>query len=133
MIRTIGHAVIAYLDGGFAYAVAAWGLVLSGLLEWCAVWGYVAILCTLMRRQRDVRSRSALLAVRPYFGTMLCGWVVYASLNLVLLVDMVLTRAVVLIPPGISGPSEFSEPRAPPSDLCLLTAPVAPLPQAPRC
>ena len=98
VIRTIGHAVIAYLDGAFAYAVAAWGLVLSGLLEWCAVWGYVAILCTLMRRQRDVRPRSALLAVRPYFGTMLCGWVVYASLNLVLLVDMVLARAVVLHP-----------------------------------
>jgi uncharacterized protein involved in response to NO len=98
VIRTIGHAVIAYLDSRFAYAVAAWSLVLSGLLECGAVWGYVAILYSLMRRQRDVQPRSALLAVRPYFGTMLCGWIVYASLNLVLLVNMALARAVVLHP-----------------------------------
>ena len=97
-IRTIGHAVIAYLHGHLAYAVAAWGLVFSGLLEGCAMWGYVAILCTLLRKQTDVRKRPALLGVRPYFGIMLCGWVVYASLNLVLLVNMVLSRAVVLHP-----------------------------------
>ena len=98
-VRTIGHTVIAYLDGHLAYAVAAWGLVFSGLLEWCAVLGYVAILCTLVRRKRDVRQRPALLAVRPYFGIMMCGWIVYASLNLLLLVDMVLSRTVVLHPP----------------------------------
>jgi uncharacterized protein involved in response to NO len=97
-VRTIGQAVIAYLDGHLAYTVAAWGLVLSGLLEGCAVWGYVAILCTLLCKQQDDRQRAALLAVRPYFGSMLCGWVIYASLNLVLLVDMVRSRAVVLQP-----------------------------------
>jgi hypothetical protein len=98
VIRTIGQAVIAYLHGPLAYAVVAWGLVVSGLLEGCAMWGYVAILCTLLREQTDVRKRPALLGVRPYFGIMLCGWVVYASLNLVLLVDMALSRAVVLHP-----------------------------------
>jgi uncharacterized protein involved in response to NO len=97
-LRTIGQAVIAYLEDHLAYTVAAWGLVLSGLLEGCAVWGYVAILCTLLRKQTDVRKRPALLGVRPYFGIMLCGWVIYASVNLVLIVNMALARAVVLQP-----------------------------------
>jgi uncharacterized protein involved in response to NO len=97
-IRTIGQAVLAYLHGPLASTVVAWSLVFSGLLEGCAVWGYVAILYTLVRKPTDVRKRPALLSVRPYFGIMVCGWVVYASLNLVLLVNMVLARAVVLHP-----------------------------------
>jgi uncharacterized protein involved in response to NO len=95
-MRTLGQAMVPYLLGHAAYTVVAWLLVFSGLLEWLAVVGYVAILYALRRGVTDVSQRPALLAVQPYFGMMVSGWLLYASLNLVLLVHMGLSSAVVL-------------------------------------
>ena len=95
-MRTCGHAIVPYLHGHATYPVVAWLLVFSGLLEWLAVAGYVGILYSLRRGVVDVSQRPALLAVQPYFGMMASGWLLYASLNLVLLVHMGLTSGVIL-------------------------------------
>jgi hypothetical protein len=97
-IHTIGHASLPYLGANAAYPVVAWLLVGSGVLEWVAVVGYGSMLYAILRGAGDVSQRPALLALRPYFGMMLSGWLLYASLNLGLLVHMVLRHTVVLHP-----------------------------------
>jgi uncharacterized protein involved in response to NO len=84
-----------------------WLLASSGFLEWCGVLLYVTLLLGTMRglapgkrpvnlgRSADAVAggeRPALLAVKPYFGMMVGGWVLYACLNLLLLLHMALHR-----------------------------------------
>jgi uncharacterized protein involved in response to NO len=95
-VRTFGHASVPYLHAHSAYTVVAWLLVFSGVLEWLGIVGYVCILCFLRRSVADIDKRPALLTVRPYFGMMASGWLLYASLNLVLLVHMGLGSGVIL-------------------------------------
>jgi hypothetical protein len=57
---------------------------------------YVSLLITTLRGVGDIRRQPALLSVRPYFGMMLAGWILYASLNLGLLVDMALREAIIV-------------------------------------
>jgi hypothetical protein len=58
----------------------------------------VLLLLRLVRGVHDTSQRPALLSVRPFFGMMVSGWVVYGSLNLLLLVHMALQRVVVVSP-----------------------------------
>lgn len=97
VLRSLGHSILPYLHTfSVSMLVVAWVTVLSGLLEWGAVLGYVALLVTVFRGVGNAAQRPALLSVRPYLGMMVCGWSLYASLNLLLLGQMAVTQAVIL-------------------------------------
>lgn len=96
VLRSLGQAVVPYLSERPVFAPVAWLGVAAGLLEWSGILGYVYLLVHTFCRVGDASQRPALLSVRPYFGMMITGWVVYACLNLVLLVHMALAQAVVL-------------------------------------
>ena len=49
---------------------------------------YVGLLVSTIRGSGVTSARPALVALRPFLAAMLCGWVLYAGLNAVLLVDM---------------------------------------------
>ena len=88
LLRSIGHSVLPYLAGGdFFFIIVNWLVAGSGLLEWCGILMYVALLVKTLRGV-NIRMQPALLSVRPFFAMMLAGWVLYASLNLVLLLQM---------------------------------------------
>ncbi|HEY7490866.1 MAG TPA: hypothetical protein VIH59_07155, partial [Candidatus Tectomicrobia bacterium] len=72
-----------------------WLVAGSGLLEWCGIGLYAMLLARTVRSVGEVSKRPA-LAVRPYVGMMLAGWVLYACLNLGLLGHMALHRSVVV-------------------------------------
>lgn len=95
-VRSIGQSVMPYLSGFQGQVAVAWCLVASGLLEWLGILGYVGMLLGLFRASRNAGQRPALRAVRPYFGMMVCGWVLYACVNLALLVHMALANATVV-------------------------------------
>jgi uncharacterized protein involved in response to NO len=97
-LRSLGQAVLPYLSGQSVFVPVVWLGVASGVLEWSGILGYVYVLIRTFCQGGDASQRPALRSVRPYFGMMLTGWVVYACLNLVLLVQMALIQAVVLHP-----------------------------------
>lgn len=87
LLRILGQTVLPYLARPTLFVVLSWLTAGSGLLEWCSILMYVALLLKSLRGV-NVRIQPALLSVRPFFAMMLAGWVLYASLNLVLLVQM---------------------------------------------
>ena len=96
VLRGVGHAVLPYLTATSALLPVAWLVAVSGGLEWLGILIYVGLLLSTLRGAGDIRQHSALRAVRPYFGMMVSGWLLYACLNLGLLIHMVLAQAVVV-------------------------------------
>jgi uncharacterized protein involved in response to NO len=94
-LRSIGQVVVPYLVYSPWLAPVVWLVAGSGLLEWVGVGLYTILLLRTVRGVGDSQ-RPALLAVRPYVGMMLAGWVLYACLNLGLLGHMALQRSVVV-------------------------------------
>ena len=92
LLRGLGHPILPYLGGS---ALGYWLVAGSGLLEWIAIVMYVALLLRTLRGVRDARLQPALFSVRPYFGMMLAGWLLYATLNLLLLLGMAWRRELV--------------------------------------
>jgi uncharacterized protein involved in response to NO len=99
LLRTLGQPALPYLAGGPAFAVASWVSAASGLLEWVGIVAYVSLLLRTLRGAGDVRMQPALFSVRPFFGMMLTGWILYGSLNLVLLARMAVGGAPVVDQP----------------------------------
>ena len=97
-LRSIGQSVLPYLTGTLAMRPVAWLVVVSGVLEAWGILSYVCILYITIRGMAPAEQRPALLAVKPYFGMMLAGWVLYASFNAVLLVQMAIHQSTVLDP-----------------------------------
>jgi uncharacterized protein involved in response to NO len=97
-LRSLGQAMLPYLLGHRAYTPVAWLVVASGGLEGSGILGYLWVLLRTFNAGRNVCQRPALRAVRPYFGMMAAGWVLYAGLNLGLLVHMALDAGVVVHP-----------------------------------
>ena len=95
-LRSVGHAVLPYLTATSARLPVVWLVAVSGVLEWLGILLYVGLLLSIFRRAGDIRQHPALRAVRPYFGMMVSGWLLYACLNLGLLTHMVLAQAVVV-------------------------------------
>jgi hypothetical protein len=93
-LRSIAHPVLPYVTETRIFLPTVWLLAISGLLEWGGILAYVGLLLRTMRRVQD--QRPALLAVRPYFAMMVSGWVLYASLNLVLLGHMAWRQTIVV-------------------------------------
>ena len=92
LLRGLGHPTLPYLGGS---AFGYWLVAGSGLLEWIAIVMYVALLLRTLRGVRDARLQPALFSVRPYFAMMLAGWLLYATLNLLLLLCMAWRRELV--------------------------------------
>lgn len=96
LLRSVGHIVLPYLTRGNLFILLNWVIAGSGLLEWCAIFIYVSLLIKTLRNSGKATRRPALLSVKPYFVTMLTGWILYASLNLVLLIQMALSKSVII-------------------------------------
>ncbi|MFQ5802540.1 MAG: hypothetical protein ACE5JQ_06560 [Candidatus Methylomirabilales bacterium] len=96
LLRSIGHSVLPYLAGGDFSVPVSWLVAGSGLLEWCGIVMYVSLLTRTLRGLGDVRMQPALRSVRPFFGMMVTGWLLYATLNLILLVAMAVRKDIVV-------------------------------------
>jgi uncharacterized protein involved in response to NO len=98
VLRSIGQPVLPYLTERPTFSPVVWLLALSGGLECAGIVLYVWLLIRTFGSVRDVDQRPALLAVRPYFGMMVAGWLVYSGTNVALLIDMARHAGVVVHP-----------------------------------
>lgn len=88
LLRFISHPILPYLNNGFFFMVLSWITVTSGFLEWYGVLIYLALIAsTIFGISREDR-KPPLMAVRPYFGMMLLGFFLYATIHTVLLLQM---------------------------------------------
>ena len=94
VLRGIGGIVLASLEDSPLFVPLSWLVGASGLLEAGAIVLYVSLLIGTMRGSDQIRRLPAIGAVKPYFGMMAIGWILYAGLNLSLLVHMALTGAI---------------------------------------
>jgi uncharacterized protein involved in response to NO len=97
-LRSVGQSVVPYLTEHRIFASVIWLVAVSGGLEWSGILLYVRLLSHTFHGIRGASQRPALRTVRPYFGMMVTGWILYACLNLVLLVSMALDTGVVVHP-----------------------------------
>lgn len=87
--RAVFHSLLPYLSAPMILHTCAILVAISGLLEWAGITSYVFLVVNSIRRSRQaVKERPALQAVKPYFAMMLAGWMIYAVLNLILLIAM---------------------------------------------
>jgi uncharacterized protein involved in response to NO len=91
LLRAVGGAVLPSIEESSIFVPLSWLIVASGALEGGAIVLYVALLIETMRGSNKIRRLPALGAVKPYFGMMAVGWVLYACLNLFLLLRMALS------------------------------------------
>lgn len=96
VLRSLGHSIVPYLAERAWFAPINWLVASSGLLEWCGVLAYVALLLNTFFHAERAKRGPAVLEVAPFFMMMLAGWFVYASLNLALLVHMAWSNNVVV-------------------------------------
>lgn len=94
LLRSIGQTVLPYLTGSALFVPYGWMVAASGLLEWGGILIYLLLLVRTLGGVGDVGGQPALFSVRPYFGMMLTGWLLYASLNLLLLLHMIWSKNV---------------------------------------
>jgi uncharacterized protein involved in response to NO len=85
LLRALAHPIVAYRGES---AIGYWAVAGSGLLEWGGVGIYVALLLQTLQGVRGATRQPAFLSVRPFFATMLAGWGLYTSINLLLLFGM---------------------------------------------
>src|SRR5262245_59232602 len=97
-LHSIGRYVAPYITEQPIFAPVTWLVAISGGLEWSGILLYVQLLIRTFRGVRNANQRPALLSVKPYFAMMITGWVLYACLNLVLLVHMALDSGMVTHP-----------------------------------
>jgi uncharacterized protein involved in response to NO len=94
LLRSIGHSVVPYLAEGASFSFLSWLIAGSGLMEWLGILIYLALLAGIFRQVKSMRP--ALIQVAPFFFMILSGWVIYLSINLVLLIQMAWREAVVV-------------------------------------
>lgn len=104
LLRAIGGIILASLEDSPLFIPLGWLVSASGVLEAGAIVLYVSLLISTMRGSSKVSKLPALSAVKPYFGMMATGWILYACLNLFVLLHMVLTGATTVD----SGWNEFA-------------------------
>ncbi|MEE9171708.1 MAG: hypothetical protein V3U41_02220 [candidate division NC10 bacterium] len=96
LLRTLGQTVLPFLGSTRVFVLWSWLTAGSGLVELSGIVMYVSLLIKTLRGIGNIRMQPALLSARPYFGMMLTGWLLYASLNLVLLVHMAVRTDVIV-------------------------------------
>ncbi len=87
-LRTVAQLLLPYLTDSPWFGPLAWIAVVSGGLEGGGMLLYVGLLVSTIRGSGVTSARPALVVLRPFLAAMLFGWVLYAGLNAVLLVDM---------------------------------------------
>ena len=95
-LRMFGQPALPYLGRTPVFAPLVWLVAASGILEGAGILLYLFLLVRTLRGTGDLATQPAFAAVRPYFGMMVAGWVVYAAVNLLLLLQMALHRQAVL-------------------------------------
>lgn len=96
LLRVIGQSALAYLGEGSALVALRWLVAGSGVLEAAGVLLYVLLLSRTLRGTGEIITQPAFGAVRPYFGMMVAGWLLYTGLNLLLLIDIPLRGSLVV-------------------------------------
>lgn len=93
LFRAVGGTVLASFEESPLFVPLSWLVGASGLLEAGAIVLYVSLLIGTMRGSDQVRRLPAIGAVKPFFSMMAVGWILYACLNLFVLLHMALTGA----------------------------------------
>ena len=88
LLRFIFHSILSYLDNGFLFIVLSWITAASGFLEWYGVIIYLSLLASTIFGISKADQKPPLIAVRPYFGMMMMGFLLYATIHAVLLLQM---------------------------------------------
>lgn len=89
VMRAIFHSCLPYLSTPAVLHTVGILVAVSGLLELAGIISYILLIVNTMRRSpQTVKARPAVQGVKPYFAMMMVGWVIYAALNLVLLIVM---------------------------------------------
>ena len=88
LLRFISHSILPYLANNFFFILLSWITAASGLLEWYGVLIYLALLAGAIFGMSKVDRKPPLMAVRPYFGMMMMGFLLYATIHAVLLLQM---------------------------------------------
>ncbi len=88
LLRFISHSILPYLDNGFLFILLSWITAASGLLEWYGVLIYLALLAGTIFGMSKADRRPPLMVVRPYFRMMMIGFLIYATIHAVLLLQM---------------------------------------------
>lgn len=88
LLRFISHSIFPYLDNGFFFTLLSWITAASGLLEWYGMLIYLALLVSTIFSISKADRKPSLMAVRPYFGMMVMGFLLYTTIHAVLLLQM---------------------------------------------
>ncbi len=96
LLRSLGHSIMPYFSEQASFATGNWLVACSGVLEWCGVLAYVSLLVTTFFHADRVKQGPAVREVAPFFMMMLAGWLLYASLNLAVLVHMAWSNNIVV-------------------------------------
>ena len=88
LLRFISHSILPYLGNGLFFVLLSWITAISGLLEWYGVLIYVGLLTSTIFGIPKADRKPSLMAVRPYFGMMMMGFLLYATIHAVLLLQM---------------------------------------------
>lgn len=88
LLRFISHSILPYLDNSFLFILLSWITAASGLLEWYGVLIYLALLAGTIFGMSQADRKPPLMAVRPYFGMMMIGFLIYATIHAILLLQM---------------------------------------------
>lgn len=96
LLRTAGQPALAYLGARAGAFGLRWALVASGLLEGSGIVLYLLLLLRSLRGTGDLRTQPAFAAVRPFFATMVAGWLIYSVVNVISLAEMALLRRAVV-------------------------------------
>ncbi|MDZ7360666.1 MAG: NnrS family protein [candidate division KSB1 bacterium] len=98
--RAIFHSILPYVTAPAVFQILALAVAISGWLELAGIASYIFLVLRSLRAVRQTGTeRPALQAVKPYFAMMFSGWLIYAGLNAILLVDMAATGAVTVNQP----------------------------------
>jgi hypothetical protein len=94
VLRIVGHSLVAYVQQATRLDVILGMIVLSGLLELMGIGLYLGLMGRTIGVVPGSPQRPALRAIRPFMQSMMLGWALYASLNLILLAAMAWQRQV---------------------------------------
>lgn len=88
LLRVFSQPMLPYLHASLGLAFLRWLAAGSGGLEGAGILLYLFLMVKTLRGTGDVSTQPAFEAVRPYFGMMAVGWLVYACINFLLVLEM---------------------------------------------
>jgi uncharacterized protein involved in response to NO len=88
LLRVFGQPTLPYLHAGLGLGFLRWLVAGSGGLEGAGILLYLLFMVKTLHGTGDVSTQPAFGAVRPYFGMMAVGWLMYACVNFLLVLEM---------------------------------------------